>query len=301
MANVQVHRNDLLGAHVSVAGGVARAPGRASALPAYAFQIFTKNQNQWRGKPLTTANVAAWRTELSRHGLSARHVCSHDSYLINLAATDRTNLRRSRTAFTDEIERCARLAIPYLVFHPGSHLGRGETKGLAAVARNIDHCLESAGASSVSGTEEVLLCIETTAGQGTNLGYRFEHLRDIIGASKYPDRLAACVDTCHIFAAGYRLATPHQIQRTLADFESAVGLNRIRVMHLNDSRRECGSRVDRHARIGRGEIGAEPFRTLLRARRLRHAIKVLEVPGGDEAYQEDLALLRRLVRREAGP
>jgi deoxyribonuclease-4 len=147
----------------------------------------------------------------------------------------------------------------------------------------------------VAGTEQVLLCIETTAGQGTNLGNRFSHLRDIIAASRYPERLGICIDTCHIFAAGYRLAPPQRARVTLREFDEIVGLRRVKVVHLNDSKRGQGSRVDRHARIGAGEIGAEPFRTVLRYRRLRDSLKILEVPGGDEAYVEDLALLRSLA------
>ena len=171
--------------------------------------------------------------------------------------------------------------------------------GLTAVAHHLDRCLEDAGGGQVGGVENVFLCIETTAGQGTNLGYRFEHLRDIIATSRYPERLAACLDTCHIFAAGYRLDSPYQIRKTLSAFDATVGLEKIKVVHMNDSRREWGSHVDRHARIGRGEIGSAPFRTLLRSQRLKHTIKVLEIPGGEDAYREDLALLRRLTRRRS--
>ncbi len=296
MQSVPPPANDLLGAHVSAAGGVDRAPARAAALPSRAFQLFTKNQNQWVGKPLSDTTVAAWFEQLAACGLSPEHTCSHDSYLINLAATRRENLEKSRTAFVDEIERCARLRIPYLVWHPGSHLGEGETAGIAAVARNADRCLEEAAAGPVAGTDDVLLCIETTAGQGTNLGWRFEHLRDIIAASRYPDRYGVVVDTCHVHAAGYDVVTPAGWRRTLAELDAAVGLERVKVVHLNDSRRERGSRVDRHARIGEGTIGAEAFGHIVRTRRLRHALMILEVPGGEQAYREDLQLLRTLRR-----
>jgi len=285
---------DLLGAHVSVAGGVFHAPGRAAALPAAAFQIFTKNQNQWRGKPLTDEAVARWNEELTRFQIQPGHVCSHDSYLINLAATNQQTRRRSLAALVDEIERCARLGIGLLVLHPGSHLGAGEAAGLRKVARNLDRCLEEAGAGPVPGTAVVDICLETTAGQGTNLGYRFAHLREIIADSRHGDRLQVCLDTCHVFAAGYSLTNRYQIGKTLAALDTAVGLERVKVLHLNDAKRECGSRVDRHARIGRGFIGREPFRLLLRKRRLAGALKILEVPGGEQAFAEDLALLRRL-------
>lgn len=288
---------DLLGAHVSTAGGVHAAPARAAALPARAFQVFTKNQNQWAGKPLVEEDVARWRSELAAHGLEARHVCSHDSYLINLAAVDPEVRRRSVAALVDEIERAGRLGIPLLVMHPGSHLGAGEAAGLAAVARELDACLEKAGAGRHGDAcAGVTLCLETTAGQGTNLGHRFEHLRDILAASRYPQRLAVCLDTCHVFAAGYALEPPAAWRRTLAALDAAVGLPRVRVAHLNDSKREFGSRVDRHERIGRGAIGTAPFRRLLREKRLAHALKVLEIPGGDEAFAADLALLRELAR-----
>jgi len=291
---------DLLGAHVSTAGGVHAAPRRAAVLPARAFQIFTRNQNRWVGKPLSGEVVAAWFDELAAHGLHSRHVCSHDSYLVNLAATSAENLTRSRAAFVDEIQRCARLEIPYLVWHPGSHLGRGETAGIAAVAQNADRCLEEAAAGPVPGTENVLLCIETTAGQGTNLGWRFEHLRDIIAASRYPERYAVTVDTCHVHAAGYDIVTPAGWRRTLTLLDTAVGLQRVKVLHLNDSRREQGSRIDRHARIGRGAIGTPAFGTIIRTRRLHAALMILEVPGGEPAYTEDLALLRSMKRKDGG-
>lgn len=288
---------DLLGAHVSIAGGVHTAPARAAALPARAFQIFTKNQNQWHAAPLSDAAVARWEHELAAHGLQAAHVCSHDSYLINLAAVDPTVLSRSRDALVDEIERAARLGIPYLVLHPGSHLGRGEMHGVRAVAESLDCCLERAGAGRVPATERVTLCLETTAGQGTNLGYRFEQLRDIIAASRYSHRLAVCLDTCHVFAAGYPLRTAAEWRGTAGALDAAVGLARVRVVHLNDSKKGPGSRVDRHERIGRGELGEAPFGHLLRDRRLAGALGILEVPGEDAAYAEDLALLRRLRRR----
>jgi deoxyribonuclease-4 len=294
-------RSDLLGAHVSIAGGIWRAPARAAALSARVFQVFTKNQNQWRGKSLTDDEVGRWFAELDGHGLKAAHVCSHDSYLINLASPDPALRQRSRAAFRDEIERAARLAIPSLVLHPGSHVGSGESTGLATIAANLDRCLEEVAAGSVPKTESVQLCLETTAGQGTNLGYRFEQLRDIIAASRYPERLGICLDTCHVFAAGYQLATASQWRRTLARLDACVGLERVRVIHLNDAKRSLGSRVDRHERIGRGAIGLAPFRHILRTRRLQRAIKILEVPGGEEAYGDDLELLRTLIAPGAAP
>jgi deoxyribonuclease-4 len=279
-----------------VAGGVGNAPARAASLPAGAFQIFTKNQSQWQGKPLAEAEVERWFAELDAHGYCPEHVCCHDAYLINLASPEPGTLQRSLDAFVDEIERAARLAIGTLILHPGSHVGTGESTGLAAIAHHLDQCLETAGAGPVARTDQVTLCLENTAGQGTNLGYRFSHLRDIIAASRYPERLGICLDTCHLFAAGYRLQTPGQWRRTLAKLDAAVGLERVKVIHLNDSLRTLGSRVDRHARIGQGEIGGQAFRHILRTRRLADALKVLEVRGGEAAFTADLAWLRELVR-----
>jgi deoxyribonuclease-4 len=267
-------------------------------LPARAFQVFTKNQNQWAGRPLSDEAVGLWEAALAEHGLRAAHVCSHDSYLINLASGDPVVRARSVAAFVDEIERAGRLGIPLLVFHPGSHLGAGEEAGVAAVSRALDECLDRAGAGKwPEAAGQVTLCIETTAGQGTNLGWRFEHLRDLIAASRHPDRLAVCLDTCHVFAAGYPLQTPAEWRATAAAFDAAVGLDRLRVLHLNDSRKGLGSRVDRHERVGEGQIGAAPFRHILRDRRLRGTLGILEVPGGNAVYAEDLAKLRRLRAR----
>ncbi|MFO7654009.1 MAG: deoxyribonuclease IV [Candidatus Krumholzibacteriia bacterium] len=283
---------DRLGAHVSTAGGLQRAPARAASLPAGVFQIFVKNQVQWRAPRLDEEQVDAWRVALAGHGYTGSDVCAHDSYLINLAATDDTLLRRSRAALVDEIERCARLGIRALVLHPGAHLGAGEAAGVAAVAASLDRCIDTAGTGRTPGTEQVLLCLETTAGQGTNLGHRFAHLRDIIAACHHPERLAVCLDTCHVLAAGYGVATAGQWRRTLDHLEARVGLARVRVVHVNDSRRPRGSRVDRHARVGAGEIGRAALVRVVRTRRLAHALKILEVPGGEPAYAEDLSLLR---------
>jgi deoxyribonuclease-4 len=281
---------------------VARAPSRAAALPCGAFQIFTKNQAQWSAPPLTGAVADAWFAALAEHGYRPSDVCAHDSYLINLAATDARNLALSRRAFVDEIERCARLGIPWLVLHPGSHLGAGEAAGLKAVAANLDRCLETAASGRVAGTASVTLCLETTAGQGTNLGHRFAHLRDIIAASRHPERLAVCLDTCHALAAGYPVDTAGGWRRTVDRLEAAVGLARVKVVHVNDSRRARGSRVDRHARVGAGHLGRAALGRVVRTRRLRDAFMILEVPGGERAFAEDLALLRRLRRgrRRAG-
>jgi len=282
------NKYDKLGAHISAAGGVSKAVARANSLPCRAFQLFTKNQNRWESKPLESPEIKKWFSELEAYNMDTSAVCAHDSYLINLASPDPVNLEKSINGFVEEIHRCATLKIPYLVWHPGSHLGQGEDIGLKAVAENMDRAIE------ISDDDSVKLCIETTAGQGTNLGWQFSHLRDIIGHSKYPDHLAVCVDTCHIFAAGYELETKKQWNATMADLDEKVGLDLVKVVHMNDSKKVLGSRVDRHERIGQGEIGIEPFKHLVNEKRLKHAMMVLEVPGGMEAWEEDLKLLRSL-------
>jgi deoxyribonuclease IV len=280
--------DDKLGAHISSAGGVSKAVARAASLPCRAFQLFTKNQNRWVSKPLEDSEIEKWFSELKAYNMDTSAVCVHDSYLINLASPDPVNLEKSIDGFVEEIQRCATLKIPHLVWHPGSHVGQGEEIGLTAVAKNMDRAIEIADDDSVT------LCIETTAGQGTNLGWQFSHLRDIIAQSKYQDKIGICIDTCHIFAAGYQLETKKEWDATLNDLDEKVGLDKVKVIHVNDSKKPLGSRVDRHERIGEGEIGINPFKHLINEKRLKHAMMVLEVPGGMEAWEEDLKLLRSL-------
>ena len=277
----------MLGAHVSIAGGVDKAPHNGHRIGCEAIQIFTRNQMQWRARPLELKEIDSFVQGVKECQIKA--VAAHDSYLINLCSPDRMLLRKSLKAFAEELDRCERLRIPYLVFHPGAHLGVGERKGLQRIAKSIDLLLSGPG----SGGTQLLL--ETTAGQGTNLGYRFEHFAEILDQVKNPERVAICLDTCHVFAAGYDIRNAENYQATLSELERIVGISKIKLFHLNDSKKGLGSRVDRHENIGLGALGVEPFRLLLNDERFVHVPKVLETPGGDEAYRSNLKTLRALV------
>jgi deoxyribonuclease-4 len=281
--------SDLLGAHVPTAGGLHHAPAHGRDIGATAIQVFTRNQRQWAARPLLEEEAGAFREALRASGV--RSVMSHASYLINLASPDPLLSQRGREAFRVEMARCHELGIPLLVFHPGAHLGAGETAGLRAVAQGLDHVLAAGRRAGVTPL------IEVTAGQGSCVGHRFEHLAEILSRVKSPERVGVCLDTCHLFAAGYDIATPRGYERTLAEFDRMVGLDRLRAIHLNDARKPLGSRVDRHAPIGEGFLGVRTFRRLLADPRLRDVPKVLETPGGLEAWRRELALLRGLGRR----
>jgi deoxyribonuclease-4 len=279
------------GAHVSIAGGLANAPPRGRKLGCEAIQIFVKNQLQWRAPPLRDSEVRAWREALEASGLEP--VVVHSTYLINLAATDRAIRSRSRAVFLEEIERCERLGIPYLNFHPGAHLGRGPAAGLRTVISALNQaCRSTAG-------YRVRLLIESTAGQGSSLGHSFEQLRTLLDGVNTPERLGVCLDTCHLFAAGYELRSAEAVRATLEEFDRVVGLGRLCALHLNDSVCGLGSRRDRHANIGAGEIGAAGFRALVRDQRLAHLPGLLETPGADSDYRRNLRMLRRLDGRLA--
>ncbi len=277
----------LLGAHVSTAGGLERAPAHGQAIAADAIQIFTRNQVQWQARPIGVDEARAFRAALARSGL--RSVVAHGSYLVNLASPEPETLRRSREAFVAELRRCAALGIPYLIFHPGAHMGAGEDAGLRALARSLDHALAR------TRRLDVMPLLEVTAGQGTTLGARLEHLRDVFGRVQSPERLGVCLDTCHLYAAGYDIATPRGWDHTLAQAERLVGLARVRALHLNDAVLGLGSRRDRHAAIGAGTLGLETFRRLLRDARLAGRPMLLETPGGLAGWTRELALLRSLM------
>jgi deoxyribonuclease-4 len=281
------------GAHMSIAGGCDRAVWAAHSVRCATVQLFTKNNNQWKATLLTDDHVAAFRAALDETGIV--EPVAHTSYLINLGSPDSAMWSQSLDAMVVEVERCARLGIADLVVHPGAHMGRGEKAGMIRIARALDQvCRGTRGIA-------VTIDLETTAGQGTNLGYRFEHLGDILGRAREPERLGVCADTCHIFAAGYSLETAEQYDEMVEGLDRSVGLERLRVWHLNDSRRECGSRVDRHAAIGAGCIGLEPFRHLVNDPRFRDLPMILETPKGIENGEDldvrNLRVLRTLVRR----
>ena len=277
---------------MSIAGGCDRAVRAAWAVGFETVQLFTKNNNQWNARPLTDEHVATFRAALWETGIT--DPVAHTSYLINLASPDDALWEKSIEALAVEAQRCEILGIPDLVVHPGAHMGQGEDAGIVRIARALDKVHRRTKGMGV------WIDLETTAGQGTNLGYRFEHLRDILDRVVHSERLGVCVDTCHIFAAGYSLATSEEYDETIDRLDRSVGLDRLRAWHLNDSCRECGSRVDRHAGIGAGRMGLEPFRHLVNDLRFRHLPMILETPKGID-QGEDLdtrnsRVLRRLVR-----
>ncbi len=279
-------RHPLLGAHVSIAGDMVRAVARGLDLGCDVLQVFVKNAIQWQGRPLGDREVDAFRLALAESPI--RQVVAHATYLINLAATDRENLRRSRQTLGEELDRCGRLGIPLLVLHPGAHLGAGEQAGIDRIADSLDRVL---GARPHVATRVLL---EITAGQGTQLGYRLEQLAAIRERSECTERLGICLDTCHAFAAGYPIHRPAGYRGFFEELAELFGPREPHCIHLNDSRKGCGSRRDRHANLGSGEIGTDLFRRLVRDRRLRNVPMILETPIGEDGkgHAQDLALLR---------
>jgi deoxyribonuclease-4 len=285
-----------LGAHQSIAGGTPRAIERGVEVGCRVLQIFVKNSNRWIGRPLERPEARAFRSAARSANLS--QVIAHTSYLINLASPVAALRRQSIEALVEEIERCRRLGIRDLVYHPGSHGGEGETAGAARIAASLDEVFErTAGAP-------VRILLETAAGQGSCVGHRFEHLRDIIGAVRTPRRVAACFDTCHVHAAGYDIVTREGWMETIGAFDRTVGLSRLAAIHVNDSKKPRGSRVDRHEHIGLGTIGRRGFRNLMRDPRLAAIPKFLETPKDEDTLVQDrknLAALRRLAPSPPSP
>lgn len=281
----------LLGAHMSISGGLHNAIFEAARLHCNALQIFSRNSNQWAMKPLTDEMVAAWSEAITAHPMVTM---VHDSYLINLASPDPVLYDRSRKAFLEEALRCETLGIPFLVFHPGSHMGEGEARGLDRIARALDWVDRRLGAAKVT------LLLENTAGQGTNLGFRFEHLAWIRDRVKNPERLGVCIDTCHLLAAGYDFRTDAGYAEVFSECEAVMGTRTVKAFHVNDSKRELGSRVDRHENIGKGHVGSRAFRLLMQDPRFQKVPKVLETPKADDMDRRNLALLRRLASLNTG-
>lgn len=281
----------LLGAHMSIAGGYYKAVEAAARCQMDVVQLFTKNNNQWHAKPLVDDDVQRFQQALADHGI--RHPLAHDSYLINLAAPDPALWKKSVDALRDELLRAERLGISGVVTHPGAYTTSSEQAGIAAVVRALDEIDRQLGRAKVA------VLLENTAGQGTCLGWRFEHLARIIAGVKNPDRLAVCIDTCHTHAAGYPLAPKKAYLATFRELDAVVGLDRVRAFHLNDSQKPLGARVDRHAHIGRGHLGLEPFGYLLNDRRFRRLPMYLETPketlDGQEMDVVNLRTLRGLV------
>ena len=272
------------GAHVSASGGVENAPRNAHEIGATAFALFTKNQRQWVAKPLAASEISAFRTACEQFGYSAAQILPHDSYLINLGHPEHEALEKSRAAFLDEMQRCEQLGLDRLNFHPGSHLKQiSEEESLDRIAESINLALDR--------THGVTAVIENTAGQGSNLGFRFEHLRYLIDRIEDKSRVGVCIDTCHAFAAGYDLRTAEACEATFAEFDRVVGFQYLKGMHLNDAMKILGSRVDRHTPLGDGMIGIECFRYIARDPRFDNIPLILETP--DEArWPEEIARLK---------
>jgi len=279
-----------LGSHVSIAGGMDRAPLRGKQVGCDTIQVFTKSNRQWRAKRLSEREVEAFKATLDATGIGP--VVAHDCYLVNLAAPRASLWKKSVAAFRDEMDRAERLGIPSLVTHPGSHAGAGEAEGVRRVAEalNVLHA-----AFPLHRTQ---ILLETTAGQGRNLGYRFEQLAAILDQVERADRVGICLDTCHVFAAGYDIRTRNGYRKTMRDLAACLGLHRVKAIHLNDSVQGLGSRVDRHAHIGDGRLGLDPFRWLLNDPAFRGVPMILETPKGEDFVKADrrnLARLRRLL------
>lgn len=299
-----------LGAHESGAGGLHLAFERLQQVGGEALQLFTRNQRQWNPHPLTAEEIslfqAAWQQrgrlpvgrsasfDGARDTLVSVVVASHASYLINLASGKQELIDKSVAALAAEIHRCEQLGIPFVVIHPGSHGGDGVEAGLVRFTKALDLALDATGAG-------VTVLLETTAGQGTGLGSRFEELAFILEHSRVPQRLGVCVDTCHIFAAGYDIRTLSAYTQTMAEFDRVVGVERIKFFHLNDSKQKLASRVDRHEHIGQGTIGLDGFRSLLNDPRFADHPMTLETPKGDDLQEDrdNLQVLRRLINKPA--
>jgi deoxyribonuclease-4 len=276
-----------IGAHVSAAGGVENAPARAHEIGATAFALFTKNQRQWRSAPLTPSSIAAFRAECERLGYGAGQILPHDSYLINLGHPSAPELTRSREAFTDEMRRCEQLGIDRLNFHPGGTLG----------AISVEDCLDRIAESvnlALEATRGVIAVIENTAGQGSGVGHRFEHLARIIAGVSDKTRVGVCIDTCHAYTAGYDLRTAAACDETFAEFERVVGFKYLRGMHFNDTMKARGSHVDRHAPLGEGELGWECFRYIVRDARFDGMPLILETPD-ESRWPAEIAALKEMA------
>lgn len=283
-----------LGAHTSIAGGLHRAIERSEVFGGTALQIFSKNNNRWVGKELSDAMCQEWHGAATGCPIRLEDMAIHDSYLINLCSPDETTFARSYDAFVDEHRRAARLGIDLLNFHPGAAMSHDRQSAMEIVAEQVNRAHEeTAGSTTIS-------VLEATAGQGTTLGYRFEELAAIIERIDDRSRTAVCIDTCHIFAAGYDISTEKGYEETFEEFDAIVGLEHLRLFHLNDSKKECGSRVDRHEHIGQGLIGETPFRMLMADQRFTEIPMVIETPKSNDLHEdvENLSLLRSWIPSE---
>jgi len=280
-----------IGAHLSISGGLHKALLRGKELACDTIQIFTKSNMQWKARDLAEKEIKLFKKTLVETGIGP--VVGHDTYLINLASPDKETYKKSVDSFIVEMLRSESIGVPYLVMHPGAHMDKGEKWGLKRIASSLNTVFKA-----TKGTHVTVL-LETTAGQGTNLGYAFDHLAQIMDMSEEPERLAVCYDTCHTFAAGYDIRTKKAYNATLREFDKVIGLDRVKVFHFNDARKQLGSRVDRHEHIGKGLIGLEAFRFILTDPRFRDTPKILETPKGEikgRSWDEvNLKTLRKLM------
>jgi len=283
-------RGPLLGAHMSIAGGVGNALLDGKKVDCDTIQIFTKSSRQWAAKPYTKEEIEQFKINRKETGITT--IIAHDSYLLNLGSPDAALRIRSVAAFIDELERCETLGVSNLVAHPGSHVGAGEAAGIKTIAKSLDEVHTACPAYNVK------ITLEITAGQGSNLGYSFEQIRSIIDATKQSERLRVCFDTEHAFAAGYDIRTKSGYERTFTQFDEAIGIKLLAAFHLNDSKKEFNSRVDRHENIGKGFIGVEAFRLLMNDKRFWGLPMCLETPKGPDLKEdrEALTLLRSLIK-----
>jgi len=274
---------------MSISGGLHLAFERGEEATCDIIQIFSKNATQWKSKPLTDDDIDKFKEAWKKSNIKT--VLVHDSYLINLASPDEKLFQKSMDAFEDEMRRTEALDIPFLIMHPGAHVGKGDKFGIEQAAKAFNLLIEKTPGFKMK------ILIETTAGQGTNIGYRFEHIRDIIGLIKDKDRIGTCIDTCHIFTAGYEIRDKENYEKTIDEFDRHVGLDQLFAFHLNDSKKDLGSRVDRHEHIGKGFLGLEPFSFLLNDDRFKSHPMSLETPKGDDMDVANLKVLRSLINK----
>ena len=275
---------------MSIEGGVENAPLRGKKAGCQVIQIFTKNNNRWNSRQLTDKDINNFKKNSSDTGVIPS--ASHTAYLINLASPNTEIYKKSLEAFYDEMERAERLGLPYLIFHPGAHLGSGENAGIKKIADSINILLERAN------NFKLILLLETTAGQGSHLGYKFEHLSEIIKIVDEKGKIGVCLDTCHIFAAGYDISNEYGYKKTFENFNKIIGIDRLKAFHINDSKKGLGSRIDRHEHIGKGRIGLTAFRLLLNDLRFNNIPMILETPKGKTAREDkrNLSVLRGFIQ-----
>jgi deoxyribonuclease-4 len=280
----------IFGAHESIAGGVYNAITRGQEATCDAIQIFNKSNSQWRAKKLVADEIDQYFAAIEETGVTV--ACSHSSYLINIGSPDDALQTKSRNSLQEETERCNRLKVPNLVFHPGSHVGSGEEPGMDRIAENMNKVLAEIPENTVT------LCLETTAGQGSNLGYTFEQIAYMLDRIDDKDHVGVCLDTCHIFAAGYAITDPKDYKKTIKAFDDSIGMYNLKIVHTNDSKMEFGSKKDRHEHIGEGLIGIQAFENFLNDKRFKDIPFILETPKGDDLTDDvkNLAKLRSLVK-----